>query len=76
MPRSEAIEAALRAIVDRAADSGKDSGGWPMSKVRTALIEQARVALDATEEQNRARCRACGLFVESDGRGHHMTCGE
>lgn len=44
---------ALRAVCDRSSDAGDDSCGWPMRKVRVALLDQARAAIrKATEPAN------------------------
>jgi hypothetical protein len=57
-PRSEA-EQLLRQIVNRASDAGLDSLGWPMVKIRAALLEKARMFL----EHN---CFNCGADIEDD----------
>lgn len=50
--RSEARHM-LRRIVNEAVDAGLDSCGWPMSKLRTPLLDKARAVLAALDSIDR-----------------------
>lgn len=49
--RSDA-EQVLRRIVNEACDAGLDSCGWPMSKLRTALLDKARAVIADLDGQD------------------------